>query len=72
MSPLDIAQIVISIALVVVILLQQRGTAVGSFMGGGGGESYATRRGAEKYLLWATIILIIAFVSLAIANLVFP
>jgi len=72
MSPIDIAQIVISIALVVVILLQQRGTAVGSFMSGGGGESYATRRGAEKYLLWATIILIIAFVSLAIANLVFP
>lgn len=72
MSSIDIAQIIVSIILIVVILLQQRGTAVGSFMGGGSGESYAARRGAEKYLLWATIILIIAFVSLAIANLVFP
>lgn len=67
-----IAQMAVSVALVAVILLQQRGTAIGSFMGGGGsGESYASRRGMEKYLLWATIILLIVFVGLAIANLVF-
>ncbi|HQO27733.1 MAG TPA: preprotein translocase subunit SecG [Candidatus Pacearchaeota archaeon] len=66
-----IAQTAVSVALVAVILLQQRGTAIGSFMGGGSGESYASRRGMEKYLLWATIILLIVFVGLAIANLVF-
>lgn len=65
-----IAQIFVSVLLVVIILLQQRGTAIGSFMGGGG-ESYMARRGAERYLLWATIFLMIAFVGLAIASLVF-
>ncbi len=70
MNPLMIAQVAVSVALVASILLQQRGTAIGSFMGGGG-ESYMARRGIETYLLWATIILVIAFVGLAIANLLF-
>ncbi len=57
----------VSVALIASILLQQRGTAIGSFMGGGG-ESYIARRGIEKYLLWITVILALAFVGLAIAN----
>ncbi len=65
-----IDQICVSVVLVAAILFQQRGTAIGSFMGGGG-ESYMARRGIERYLLWATIALLIAFVGLAIANLVF-
>jgi len=68
MNLLTVAQIIVSVLLVASILLQQRGTAIGSFMGGGG-ESYTTRRGFEKYLLWITIILLIFFVGLAIANL---
>lgn len=70
MNLLMIAQICVSIVLVISILLQQRGTAIGSFMGGGG-ESYLARRGAEKYLLWITIIFTIAFVGLAIASFLF-
>lgn len=71
MNLLVIAQISVSIILIIVILLQQRGTAIGSFMGGGSSETYLARRGIEKYLLWATIALILAFVGLAIANLIF-
>jgi len=70
MNLLVIAQIAVSIILIVVILLQQRGTAIGGFMGGSG-ETYLARRGIERYLLWATIALMIDFVGLAIANLVF-
>ncbi|MFA5086169.1 MAG: preprotein translocase subunit SecG [Candidatus Paceibacterota bacterium] len=63
-----IAQIAVSILLVIVILFQQRGTALGSAFGGGG-EVYSTRRGFQKNLLWATIVLTIAFIALAVLNL---
>ncbi len=63
-----IAQSIISVVLVVLILLQQRGTALGSAFGGGG-ESYSTRRGAQKYIFWATIIFTVIFLGLALYNL---
>jgi preprotein translocase subunit SecG len=65
-----IAQSVVSILIVISILLQQRGTALGSAFGGGG-EVYSTRRGIQKKLLWVTIVLIIAFLSLTVLNLVY-
>jgi protein translocase SecG subunit len=42
-----IAQIIVSVLLVVAILLQQRGTALGSAFGGAE-EVYSTRRGIQK------------------------
>lgn len=63
-----IAQIIISILIVILILLQQRGTALGSAFGGGG-EVYSTRRGAQKKLMYGTIVLTIAFFVLSILNL---
>jgi len=65
---LQIAQIVISILLITGILLQQRGAALGSAFGGSGG-SYFKKRGLEKNLFWATIILAILFVINGILNL---
>ncbi|MFA5714611.1 MAG: preprotein translocase subunit SecG [Candidatus Paceibacterota bacterium] len=65
-----IAQSIISALLVIVILFQQRGTALGSAFGGGG-EVYSTRRGFQKNLLWATVILTIAFITLAVLNLAY-
>lgn len=67
---LSIAQIVVSGLLILFILLQQRGTALGSAFGGGGGEFYATRRGIQKKIFWATIILGFLFLTLALLNLV--
>lgn len=68
---LQIIQIAVAVALIVLILLQQRGTALGSSFGGGeGGGFYSTRRGIQKKIYWATIIAAIAFIVLAIVNLV--
>jgi len=67
---LPIAQIVVAIFLILFILLQQRGTALGSAFGGEGGF-YATRRGIQKKIFWATIVFGVLFVVLALLNLVF-
>lgn len=67
---LNIAQIVVSIILIVLILLQQRGTALGSAFGQEGGY-YATRRGVQKNIFWATVVLGAAFIILSLLNLKF-
>ena len=68
---LKIIQILVAIALIILVLLQQRGTALGSSFGGGdgGGSFYSTRRGVQKKIYWATIILAIAFIVLSLINL---
>jgi len=66
---LPLAQIIISVILVVLILLQQRGTALGSAFGQEGGF-YATRRGIQKKILWATIVCGVLFIILALLNLI--
>lgn len=64
---LDIA---VSILLIASITLQQRGSSMGSAFGGSS-QFYSTRRGMEKRLFWATIILAAAFLILGVANLIF-
>ncbi len=70
MSWIKIAQIVVSILLIIVILLQNRGTGLGSAFGGTGGV-YLTKRGLEKKLFIATIVLAVLFFGLSLANLLF-
>lgn len=60
-------QIILSILLVIFILLQNRGEGLsGTF--GGAGEFYRSRRGVEKILLRATIIVAALFLASSIAN----
>ncbi len=68
MNTMVIIQLVVSAFLILSILLQHRGTSLG---GAFGGESavFRTRRGAEKLLYYATIILAIIFIGLSVANL---
>ena len=66
---LIIAQIVVSILVVITIALQQRGTALGSAFGGGG-ESYTGRRGLQKNLFYLTIVLTAIFIVLGIIGLI--
>ena len=62
-SLLPYAQIALSILLVVAILLQQTGAGLGGAFGGGDnfGATYHTRRGAEKVLFYASIVLGVLF-----------
>ena len=65
-----IIQTVISVILIILILSQQRGTALGSAFGQEGGF-YATRRGIQKKILWATVACGVLFIVLSLANLFF-
>lgn len=67
---LPFIQIIVAIFLIVFILLQQRGTALGSAFGGEGGGFYATRRGIQKKIFWATIVCGVLFIGLALLNLI--
>ena len=60
-----IVQIVICAVLVVAVLLQNRAEGLGK-MFGGGGEVFRTKRGLEKVLYYATIVLIIALIAISL------
>jgi protein translocase SecG subunit len=55
-----------AVLLILVILLQQKSSGLGSMMGGGDNEELvSSRRGADKFLHYATIILSTLFVGMA-------
>ena len=58
---LNLAQIIIAIALTVVIMLQTKGGALGSVFGRSDSAVYKTRRGIEKTVFNVTIGLALAF-----------
>jgi protein translocase SecG subunit len=62
-----IAQIIVSVALIVLVILQSKGgTGLSGVLGGSVG--YHAKRGVEKTLFYATIVTAFLFVGLAIAN----
>lgn len=63
-----IANIIVSILIVIFILIQGRGAGLGNAWGGGG-EMFQTRRGVEKLTLRVTSILIVVFLIISIVNL---
>lgn len=64
-----ITQIIITILLTGSILLQARGTGMGSTFGGAG-ETYRTKRGFEKLLFTATIVLAVLFILNSLINVI--
>ena len=62
-------QITVSLLLIAVVLLQQKGTGLGSSFGGSG-QVYRSKRGLEKGLFGATVVLAIIFVATALLNLI--
>ena len=62
---LHIAQILISVTLVVVVLMQVKGTGFGAALGGAD-QSFRTRRGIQRSLHRLTILLIVVFVSFSL------
>lgn len=65
---IEIAQIGVSVLLIILILLQARGVGLGSTFGGEG-NFYFTKRGAEKTIFILTIIMAVAFMGLAFYSL---
>lgn len=68
---LQIAMIISGVLMVVAILLQQRGATLGAGFGSSG-ELYTTRRGVDKNLFEATIVLAVIFVVSILAGLLIP
>ena len=56
-----ISQMVVSVLLIILILTQNKEGGMGAMMGGGAQSFRATRRGAEKVIFVATILLAVLF-----------
>lgn len=64
----NIAQIILSVALILAILLQVRGGGLGGIFGQPD-TVYRTKRGVEKTLFQFTVILVVLFIAVSIINL---
>ncbi len=63
---LNILQIAVSVILIVVVLLQVKGSGFGAALGGmSGGSVFRTKRGLERTLFQATILLVIVFIMVS-------
>ncbi len=69
MKFITFAQIVVSILLIISVLLQNRGSGLSAAFGGDFG-GYYTKRGVEKFLFFASVVLGVCFIGLAIASVV--
>lgn len=64
---LNVAQIVVAIALIIAALLQVRGGGLGGIFGQAD-TVYRTKRGVERTLFQLTIVLVVVFIILAIVT----
>jgi len=71
---LDLALIIVSVALIILVVLQSRGVGLGGLGGGdmGAGGGYHVRRGIERLIFNLTIGLSIVFFVLALLNVTLP
>jgi len=67
MLGIKIAQVAVAILLMAAILMQNRGAGLGGVFGGSGGV-YLTKRGLEKKLFIATIVLAVIFILLSLSS----
>jgi preprotein translocase subunit SecG len=67
---LSIAQIVLSIALILCIILQSKAAGLGGLTGGDTGGVFRARRGVERTLFYVTIGLSGAFFVVAIVTVI--
>ena len=69
-SVLPYVQITLAVLMTASILLQQRGAGLGGAFGADSGFGYNTRRGGEKILFNATIVISLLFVTTSIIALI--
>ncbi len=64
----NIAQILISIVLIIVLTLQAKGSGFGSALGGQTSSVFRTRRGVERTLFNMSIILVTVFLAISMLS----
>lgn len=69
MEPVQMIQLIVAIALIVVILLQNRGAGLSGLFGGNS-NVYLTKRGLEKKLFTMTIVLSVAFFAISLIGII--
>ncbi len=67
---LNVAQIILSVALIAAIILQSKSAGLGGLTGADTGGVFRARRGVERTLFFITIGLSAAFFLVAIVNVV--
>lgn len=65
---ISVIQIILAVLLILVIIIQQKGSGLGTSFGGDM-SFYRTKRGAEKMLFYATIVLAAAFILSSLIGL---
>ena len=65
---LNIGLILVSVALIASVILQSKGAGLGGLTGADSGGVFSARRGIEKTLFKATIVLSVLFFVLALAT----
>lgn len=66
---LTYSQIILAVLLTAAVLVQQKGSGLSSAFGGSGIE-YSTKRGAEKFFFYATIVLAVLFLAVSVLRIV--
>jgi preprotein translocase subunit SecG len=71
-TALKIVQLIVSVLMILAILIQNRSSGLSSAIGGQAGAVQSTKRGAEKVVFNATIVLAVLFVVLSLAFIFVP
>ncbi len=71
-TAMNIAQVVLALTLVILVLLQAKGNSASAFFNREAATTYRTRRGVERTLLQATIVIAVIFCILSLINNLSP
>ena len=69
---MDLAQVVLALTLIILVLLQGKGNSASAFFNREAATTYRTRRGVERTLLQATIVIGVLFSLLSLINNLSP
>jgi preprotein translocase subunit SecG len=69
---INLAQILLAITLIALVLLQAKGNSASAFFNREAATTYRTRRGVERTILQATIVIAVVFCVLSLINNVLP
>jgi preprotein translocase subunit SecG len=70
-TQIDIALIIVSIALIASVIFQNKGVGLGGLTGADSSQVFSARRGLEKTIFYITIGLAVVFVLLTLAAVAF-